>query len=184
MSKWIMQPVEIALYTDSANTDTRWVRIFPAWVCGDFAVHNRAYSENIYQPDVWHVTHLATGAALCCANSWRDAIRAARRLIRADIAWPASLDIPAHEGAALLEEGIAALEDMLRDGSVALLSRAKQEAYEYACHLYDDGEGLLLSAYLSDLKETRPNLWRHVNARVARYIDVWESEIQAQERGG
>lgn len=180
MNKWRRQTITILLVDGDAGVPVE----ISALVSGPLVVHERCYAAHIFAVDLWDVTHLATGAAVCCANSRRDAIKAARRLIRADIAWPASLDIPAHEGAALLEKVIAALEDMLRDGRVALLSRAERDAYEYACHLYDEGEGLLLSAYLSDLKETRPNLWRHVNARVARYIDAWESEIQTQERGG
>ena len=67
--KWVKQAVKIALYTDSTNTDTRQARIWPAWVCGDFAVHHRAYSESIYQEDVWSVTHLPTGLLALEANT-------------------------------------------------------------------------------------------------------------------
>lgn len=82
MGKWIMQPVKIALYTDSTNTETRDVQIFPAWVCGEFAVHNRAYSENIYQADVWTVTHLPSGRVVLEANT-RELAQAATTCILA-----------------------------------------------------------------------------------------------------
>lgn len=82
MGKWIMQPVKIALYTDSTNTETRDVQIFPAWVCGEFAVHNRAYSERVYQEDVWTVTHLPSGRVVLEANT-RDLAQAATACIMA-----------------------------------------------------------------------------------------------------
>lgn len=177
MGKWRRQTIIILLVEGDAVVPVE----IPALVSGPLAVHERCYAAHIFAGDLWDVTHLATGAALCCANSRHDAIHAARRLIRADIAWPASLDIPAHERVALREEVIATLESMLRDGRVTILSQTEQDAYEYACHLYNEGKGLLLSAYLSDLQETQPNLWRLVNARVACYIDAWESEQTGRE---
>ena len=180
MNRWRRETVTIQLIEGDALAPVE----ISALVSGPLAVHERIYSADIFAVDLWDVTHLPTGAAVCCANSRHDAIKAARRLIRANIEWPTALNIPAHDTVALLEGVIAALEPMLREERVFLLSQTEQDAYEYACHLYDTGKGQGLNAYLSELAETRPNLYRLVQRRVQRYIDAWEREIETQGRGG